>query len=594
MHYNIYILITCKKLYFKMEEKKDDLNNINPENLDVLQDEASNYNTDSDIDDPKYTPTYSSLNKDKSKKQMNPEVISKTLEDKIKCIRNDNDFKAKTINEYENRINQLEAELMRVKEKLNAKEAILSEFQTVTAKSAEKFKQIEEANENLKKTNNSLVSQLAEYENQIKILKIKNEENEANAKNLTMYQEHITEMQNEFTQKEIKLNRKYQDKENSIKNEFLNEISKLTKELEELRVQNEKLKFDISTLNLNIESLKSKSEDKEYENTATINKKEKEINKLKSQIEDYQKKLNEIEGTNKEREMNFISDFTKLKQDNESLINTLNQKNENVYDLEAKIETLNKNIDTLVNEAKENQLSLDNKNTIIEQLKNQNEELQKEIADRDNELEILEQTRQNDANTYNAKIEQVLKEKNDLENIKAELTDNLSQANQKIKQMNAFMTDKFNSLIQSLQSETAKNENLEKKYKSLIKSLKVKHKSLNEENKQLKEVINQKDIEKEHMEYQYQNEIKNMSLYNTINNNSVMIPNNNVVNNSMAVGYNGNNYGIGNANSSYYGVGNLSYRGEDHDEEGQKKTLEEFKRLLNTIDEKLDLPVKQN
>ena len=53
-----------------MEEKKDDLNNINPENLDVLQDEASNYNTDSDIDDPKYTPTYSSLNKDKSKKQV--------------------------------------------------------------------------------------------------------------------------------------------------------------------------------------------------------------------------------------------------------------------------------------------------------------------------------------------------------------------------------------------------------------------------------------------------------------------------------------------------------------------------------------------
>ena len=95
---------------------------------------------------------------------------------------------------------------------------------------------------------------------------------------------------------------------------------------------------------------------------------------------------------------------------------------------------INKNIDTLVCEAKENQLSLDNKNTIIEQLKNQNEELQKEIADRDNELELLEQTRQNDANAYNDKIEQVLKEKNGLEGIKAELTDNLSQANQKIKQ----------------------------------------------------------------------------------------------------------------------------------------------------------------
>ena len=79
---------------------------------------------------------------------------------------------------------------------------------------------------------------------------------------------YINELQNEYAQKEMKLNRKYQEKENSIKNEFIGEITKLTKELEELRAENGKLKFDVSNLKIKkkkkkIKTIYTKKENKE-------------------------------------------------------------------------------------------------------------------------------------------------------------------------------------------------------------------------------------------------------------------------------------------------------------------------------------------
>ena len=71
-------------------------------------------------------------------------------------------------------------------------------------------------------------------------------------------------------------------------------------------------------------------------------------------------------------------------------------------------------------------------------------------------------------------------------------------------------------------------------------------------------LLNVKDREKEQMEYYYQSEIKNMSLIN---------------------------YTIYKTNNSI--------RNEIESEDEQKIALEEFKRLLNKIDEKLDIPIKK-
>ena len=125
----------------------------------------------------------------------------------------------------------------------------------------------------------------------------------------------------------------------------------------------------------------------------------------------------------------------------------------------------------------------------------------------------------------------------------------------------------------------------------------MKEKELNDENKSLKTLLNEKDMEKEQMEYHYQSELKNMSLYNNMNmnnNTSLMMnqsqpqinPHLNMNNTSNAV-FSNTNYAINNSINV-----NNTYRFDDIKDDEQKRTLEEFKRLLNKMDEKLDLSLK--
>ena len=73
------------------------------DNIDAFQDEVSNYNTDSDIDDPKYTPTYSTIYKEKVRPGNRSEV-SKSLEEKLRCLKHENNSKTITIGDYEQKI----------------------------------------------------------------------------------------------------------------------------------------------------------------------------------------------------------------------------------------------------------------------------------------------------------------------------------------------------------------------------------------------------------------------------------------------------------------------------------------------------------
>ena len=534
-----------------------EINDIDIDNIDALHDEVSNYNTDSDIDDPKYTPTYSTIYKEKVRPGNRSEV-SKSLEEKLKFM---NNTKPVPLGDYEHKLSSYEAELHKVKDKLAAKENILSEFQLLSAKSAGKFKLLEAKNEQLVKTNEDLMKKVKEYENQVKELKEKNEESEALKNSIQEYQEKIEKIENESQKKEEILRKKYEEREENIKTEYLLEITKLTKEIEELRVDNEKQKFEISTLKMSLTNESSNHENKQYETISLLTQKEKEISFLQDKLKEYDSQINDTDRTVKEKEELLMKELDKLKEENESAIFELNHKNDMITELQTAVDDLNQKIESLSEEIEQNSTTIANKDAIISKIKKQNENLQKDIEDRENEIFLLEQSRQSEANDYTAQIEALLKEKNDLDIYKQELTDNLYQANNKIKEMHEFISEKYNSLIQSLSSETQKNEELEKKYKKIVKNLRYKLQSVIEENRTLRNVLNAKDKEKEQMEYHYQNELKNMSLYN-----NTIYQNNN---------------SIGNGN-------------EVESEDEQKVALEDFKRLLSKIDEKLDIPVKQN
>ena len=223
---------------------------------------------------------------------------------------------------------------------------------------------------------------------------------------------------------------------------------------------------------------------------------EKEISFLQDKLKEYDSQINDTDRTVKEKEELLMKELDKLKEENESAIFELNHKNDMITELQTAVDDLNQKIESLSEEIKQNSTTIANKDAIISKIKKQNENLQKDIEDRENEIFLLEQSRQSEANDYTAQIEALLKEKNDLDIYKQELTDNLYQANNKIKEMHEFISEKYNSLIQSLSSETQKNEELEKKYKKIVKNLRYKLQSVIEENRTLRNVLNEKDKEK--------------------------------------------------------------------------------------------------
>ena len=226
--------------------------NIDENNLDALNDEASNYLTDSDIDDPKYQPNAlhhsSSL---RNQAQSVPPNINRQIQemqilnDKIRHMKTFQEANDKNIRDLQSENNVLKTEIIKLKETLSAKEALINEFQFYVEKSNDKFKQFEEKNELLLQEKQDLINKLSEYESEIKVNKNLNEELSSHERNIVMLKEHISEMENQLIQKESLLTKKFSEREDEIKNELLNEINKLTKQNEDLRTENEKYKYDI-------------------------------------------------------------------------------------------------------------------------------------------------------------------------------------------------------------------------------------------------------------------------------------------------------------------------------------------------------------
>ncbi len=238
----------------------------------------------------------------------------------------------------------------------------------------------------------------------------------------------------------------------------------------------------------------------------------------------------------------------------------------------------------------------------------------KNLNQRDIDIQNYEQNKQNNLSEYSDQITLLMKEKNELENQKAELTESLSLATDQLNKLKDLIEDKYYNIEANLFKETMKNENLEKKYKNILKQMKNKERSLFEENKSLRDIISEKELEKSQMELNYQNQMQNMSLLanqgcglnssafinNTmfnfpvnnqnLLNNSVM--NNNVSYNAIPINNNLNatNQFINNTTNNVKFNNNNMLSAEEQREENQKRTLEEFKKLLAKIDEKLDSP----
>ena len=143
----------------------------------------------------------------------------------------------------------------------------------------QRFNEYEKRNAILQKHIHDLEMQLKNKDIELaESLKEKNK-SETAIRNANIYKQYMDELQNEFKDKVNKLNKKYIEKEKGIKSEFEDEINKKRQKVEELRIENEKLKYDLSHYKMDLQTLNHQLEEKDtYSN---INQKEKEIVYLK-------------------------------------------------------------------------------------------------------------------------------------------------------------------------------------------------------------------------------------------------------------------------------------------------------------------------
>ena len=303
-----------------------------------------------------------------------------------------------------------------------------------------------------------------------------------------------------------------------------------------------------------------------------------------------------------------------MKQENNNLLNKISESKEKVNEYDSEIINHKNNINRLNNELNQANLSVKNKDALIEQLKNQIEELNDLIAQSEEDLKLFEENKQQEFKEYSDQIEVLIQEQNILRAQNMELTENLSLANENMKQLNELISDKYADVEAELLKQTSNKENLEKKYKDIFKHMKNKQNLLNQENNKLKEIINNQEGSFDNFG---QNEIKmnniqNLNLYKKINgennesklnfetpigtNRSTKNNKNNFINIDENIEQTFGNNNINNNNSGNnmnyknnftYDINSSSYI--DTKEARQKRTLNNFKQLLDKMDEKIEI-----
>ena len=615
--------------------------NMNENNFNFQSNENhSNDNAeyyDSDIDDPKYRPNqilFNNINKemlgkenfstnnDKNKLNLDYNVNDQNIMSNSRFhnfdnieIPKENYYQNKNILDLQNENELLKLELLKKSETIRSKDELISEFQNIYKDLKIRFEQYELKNNQLKQHINYLESQIQNNQ-----LSVKNQPNQNNIQNkemsektISLYKQQINDLESDYNNKTKKLLEKFKDKEDKIKQEHLEEISRLNKNIENMRLENSKLKEEISNNKVEIDSLKAKLESKDYEKNAYLDQKENEILKLKEKISEQGREIEFKERELKQRINKLEDQISLMKRENNNLLNQISESKEKMNEYDSDIVNQKNTINRLNNEINQVNLSLKNKDALIEQLKNQIEELNDLIAQSEEDLKLFEENKQQDFQEYSNQIEILIQEKNMLRVQNMELTENLSLANENMKQLNELISQKYADVEAELFRQTNKKENLEKKYKDIFKQMKNKQNLLNEENNKLKEMINKN--QEGSFENYGENEVKmnniqNLNLYKKINgddnNNNLNFETPIVTNRSLSSKNNNNNFininenieqTFGNNNSNMnnmnytnnfnYDINSNSYI--DAKEARQKRTLNNFKMLLDKMDEKIEI-----
>ena len=543
------------------------------------KDDLNNY--DSDIDDPRYLPNFNLENMENPTKIDNKYNLEEDVFNidnslnQLKYHNNQRNFAQDNFDnvlELKNENKLLKEELYKKSNIIKEKDEIISEFQSLYTEFKNKMVKYEERNVKLENYIKTLENQLNKKNNEQLINSNSKIGLESNLMQKNSMKNNLKDLEDEYNSNLQKITEKFKQKENTLISQKDNEIEEISKKLIDLKKDNESKKLEISNYKIEINSLKSQIEIKEEEKKNSLEKKEKEAQKLKDKLSEKEIELNNIEVNYSQKISKLEEELSKEKNQNNNLMNEINNNNDRTNEYESQILNIKNDLKMLTNQLNQSDLDIRNKDMLIEQLKSQNEKLNKMVAQNEEDIKTFEENRTQENEEYNDKIEELIEEKSLLEAQNLELSKNLHLANENLKKLNDIVSKKYANMEEELIYQTNKNENLEKKYKGTLKKLKNRQDLLHRENNQLKEIINNQEMkEQEEMEMNNLNMKQNISLYKK----------------AMGVNQIGINFENGYLNDNYYNNTDTNLSPYiDTKINGQKRALNEFKNLLNHIDDK--------
>ena len=225
----------------------------NTNNRKIYQDENKNFNNNFDIN------------------EMNEKIDKDSL-----------NITKKAILEIINQNHCLCENIRKMQETINFKDQLISEYESVIKLSKDKITKLSNQIPQLQRENDILRQNNITFQNNLNQEKLRANNKNQPLKNPKVKENHIKKYyddddDDEYLEKEINMEIGYKQKEKELKDQFANEIDNLTKKTDDLKVENDRLKYELANKNIEIEKLNSQIENEQFNNSSIINKQERDI-----------------------------------------------------------------------------------------------------------------------------------------------------------------------------------------------------------------------------------------------------------------------------------------------------------------------------
>lgn len=375
-------------------------------------------------------------------------------------------------------------------------------------------------NENLKKFVNELKEKIRESSEKEKSTQLKLNELLAFKSNCesTMDEQKLNLVQKEdryrakFEEKERQIVQKHKEREESLKAEYIKEISQIYNDIETYRIENEKLKIELKNVNKKVDESDNIIHDKEGEFKRITDSKDKEYEKLQRTLKELQREIHDLELKYNDKTQEFANKYKNFDEIENKLYNISQNKDRKIKESDDEMNNLKNFIFDIQANIKEHEIRSENKDKMIEQLKNLNSEILQEYNRKELEYNSHEDNRAKEFNDVLNKFNELNLEKNDILQENEELRSNLLHTSEKLREMNELIENKYHGLETDYQKEKTAREGTEKKYKEAIKKMKDRHNSVLNENNSLKQLLMQREEETNTLRLKYENKIQTVIL----------------------------------------------------------------------------------